>query len=196
MYTPRHFAATSDEHALRIVREHPFATLITTAENAEPQITHLPLMFEDEFLWGHVARANPHAAVLTHGHTLAIFNGPHQYISPRWYDKPDDNVPTWNYAAVHVHGQPEILDVAGARRVIERLTAHYENGQWAPPPQKLERLLPAIVAFRLPMTRVEAKFKFNQNRTSADRAKVIATLLASGRAEDAAGADWIERCNE
>ena len=195
MYIPKHFAASSDEHVLRIIRDYPFAILTTTLADAAPHITHLPLLLEEGFLWGHIARTNPHAQALAQGHTLAIFNGPHQYISPRWYDKPDDNVPTWNYAAVHVHGQPEILDAAGARRAIERLTSRYENGQWTAQPQKLERLLPAIVAFRLPLTRIEATFKFNQNRTAADRAGVVRALRATGRADDATGADWIEHCN-
>ena len=196
MYIPRHFAARDAERALDIVRAHPFATLITTADGVEPCITHLPLLLEDGQLWGHVARPNPHWQAFSTGRTVAVFHGPHQYISPRWYEQPEQNVPTWNYAAVHVHGQPELLDNDGARRVVESLTAHYENGQWAAQPQKLERLLPGIVAFRMPLTRIESKFKFNQNRTAADRAGVILALMATGQAEDAAVAQWIRRSND
>lgn len=196
LYTPRHFAARNDADALDIIRSCPFATLITAVDGVEPQVTHVPLLLEEGFLWGHVAKPNPQWQAFAQGRTLAVFHGPHQYISPRWYDKPKENVPTWNYAVVHVHGQPEILDVSGARRVVERLTAHYENGQWAAQPQKLERLLGGIVAFRMPLARVEAKFKMNQNRTAADRSGVIATLTATGAAEDAAVADWVRRSND
>lgn len=195
LYTPRHFNAREGA-ALRIIREHPFATLVTAVDGAEPFITHVPMMLEEDFLWSHLAKPNPQWQAFERGRTVAIFHGPHQYISPRWYDKPDENVPTWNYATVHVGGKPELLDAAGARRVVENLTALYEKGQWAAQPQKLERLLPGIVAFRMPLTRVEAKVKMNQNRTPADRAGVIATLKATGAAEDAAVADWIQRSND
>jgi transcriptional regulator len=196
MYVPRQFAARDPAHALELVRAHPFATLITTVDGAVPQLTHLPLLLEEGLLWGHVAKANPHWQAFAEGRTLALFHGPHQYISPRSYQQPENHVPTWNYAAVHVHGQPELLDVAGARRVVERLTDHYERGQWAAVPEKLERLLPGIVAFRMPLTRVEAKFKMSQNRAPEDRSGVIPALTASGQAEDAAVAGWVRRCND
>lgn len=196
MYTPRHFAAREAEHARRIISAHPFATLITSPLAGALQITLLPLLLEGDFLYGHVAKPNPHWQAFAQGHTLALFQGPHQYISPRWYETPAEHVPTWNYISVQVHGQPEVLDAAGARGVVERLTAYYEQGQWSAQPDKLERLLPGIVAFRLPLTRIEAKFKMSQNRSAADRAGVMQALHRSGRAEDAAVAEWMSLSND
>lgn len=196
MYTPRHFAAHNREQALRIVQEYPFATLITSADGAPAHVTHLPLTLEEGQLWGHMARPNPHWPAFAGGRTVAIFHGPHQYISPRWYENPHDNVPTWNYAAVHVHGRPQILDAAGAQRVIERLTMRYESDQWVAPPPQLQRLLPGIVAFCMPLTHVEAKFKFSQNRSAADRAGVVARLQATGHDADRAVAEWIQLSND
>lgn len=191
LYTPRQFQARSDEEALRIIREHPFATLVTSVDGADAHISHVPMLLEDGWLWSHLARPNPHSQALERGRTQAVFQGPHQYISPRWYAQPELHVPTWNYAVVHVSGQPELLDAAGARRVVERLTAHYEQGAWTPQPQRVESLLGGILAFRMPLTRISAKVKMNQNRTAADRDGVRAALQTSGVPGDAAVADWI-----
>lgn len=190
MYTPRHFESRDDAHARRIIAEHPFATLITSVEGEAPHITHLPLLLEDGLLWGHMAKPNPHWQAFAHGRTVAVFHGPHCYISPRWYVEPEKNVPTWNYASVHVHGMPTLLDREGGRRVVQQITQHFDPG-WTPAAEKVEKLLGGIVAFTLPLEKVEAKFKMNQNRTAADRAKVMQTLHASGSAEDAAVAGWI-----
>jgi transcriptional regulator len=191
LYTPRHFASRDDEHAREIIRDHPFATLVTTVDGADPQVTHLPMLLEENVLWGHVAKPNPQWQMFAQGRTVAVFHGPHQYISPRWYEKPELNVPTWNYAVVHVHGRPELLAPAESRQFIERLTEHYERGQWAASAEKIDKLLPGIVAFRMPIARLDAKFKMNQNRTAADRKLVVERLQASGSAEDAAVAKWI-----
>jgi transcriptional regulator len=192
LYTPRHFASRDEQHARQIIQDHPFATLITAVDGADPQVTHLPMLLEDGLLLGHLARPNPQWKLFASGRTVAVFHGPHQYISPRWYEQPDLNVPTWNYAVVHVHGRPELLDALESRRFIERLTAHYEQGQWSATAEKIDKLLPGIVAFRMPLERVEAKFKMNQNRTAADRKLVIARLQGSASAEDRAVAKWIE----
>ncbi|MFA5941295.1 MAG: FMN-binding negative transcriptional regulator [Sinimarinibacterium sp.] len=191
LYTPRHFRG-SEAQAMRLIRDNPFATLVTTVDGAEPQITHVPMRFEHGVIEGHMARANPHCQAFAHGRTLAIFQGPHAYISPRWYVEPADHVPTWNYAVVHVHGRPQMLGDAATSAAILQVTAHYEQGAWAPAPDKLARLAPGVVAFRMPIERMDVKVKMNQNRTPADRAQVVATLRASARAEDRAVVEWIE----
>lgn len=196
MYTPRHFAANSDAHARRLIREFPFATLITSVDGGEPHITHIPILFEDGVLVGHMARANQHWQAFAQGRTVAVFHGPHAYISPRWYTEPDQNVPTWNYATVHVHGRPQMMDADTVPLHIGRVTAHFEQNAWAPTPEKVARLAPSVVGFRMRPERIETKLKMNQNRTAADRVKVVATLRASGRAEELAVADWILLSNE
>jgi transcriptional regulator len=190
LYTPRHFKSRDDAEALRIIREHPFATLITSIDAMEPLVTHLPLLLDGDALDGHMARPNPHWQHFARGRTVAVFHGPHAYISPRWYVEPEKNVPTWNYAVVHAHGRPQMLDDEATRRVVTGITSTFDP-DWAPTEDKLARLLPGVVAFRIPIERLDAKVKMNQNRTAADRAKVIDTLRAGGGAEQLAVADWI-----
>jgi transcriptional regulator len=150
----------------------------------------LPLLLEDGALWGHMAKPNPHWQAFAGGATFAIFHGPHAYVSPRWYEKPADNVPTWNYAMVHAHGRPETLDEAGKRKALEMVLARFDP-QAPTSEQKKQKLIGGIVAFRMPIARLDAKFKMSQNKTAGDRGGVIKHLRASGRADDAAVADWM-----
>lgn len=189
-YLPRQFAG-DEAAALRLIADHPFATLVTAADGREPQISHVPLFVEDGTLVGHFARPNPHAALLTRAPSVAVFHGPHAYVSPRWYVQPDQHVPTWNYAVVHVWGRAQPLDAGGTRRALERLTALFEQDRWEARPANLERLVHGVVAFRLPIERLDVKFKMSQNRAAEDRAGVIAGLDAGGAVEDRAVAAWM-----
>lgn len=185
LYTPGHFAADDPRDAIALMQAHSFATLVTTGRG-EPHITHLPLLWSPGgafgVIEGHMARANPHWQHFAGSHTLAIFHGPHAYISPSWYAHPEREVPTWNYAAVHAYGAVEILESREARlALVDRATAAFEAGN-APSwtrhvgGERLEVLLRGIVAFRIPIARLDAKFKMNQNKTAGDRAGVIAHL--------------------
>lgn len=201
LYTPAHFAAQDAADAAALMRDYPFATLIT-ATAGEPQITHLPLLWEaggeHGVIHGHMARANPHWQSFIGGHTTAVFHGPHAYISPSWYVNPEREVPTWNYATVHAHGQPQLIETAADKlTLIDRTTAQFERGNTLPWTRKvegarLEGMLNAIVAFRMPVACIEAKFKMNQNRTAADRLKVIHHLSAAAHPDFAAMADWMK----
>jgi transcriptional regulator len=188
MYIPSHFKG-DQATARQLIKAHPFATLVTSIAGAEPLITYLPMLLEDDALLGHIARANPHWQRFADGYTVALFHGPHAYVSPHWYEKPTEQVPTWNYAVVHVHGRPQLQE-GDPRPHLERLAAHFENGRPLPTkPQKVERLVGGIVAFRMPIERIEAKFKMNQNKSAADRAGVIRGLREAG---ETATADWME----
>ena len=198
LYIPAQFRSESHDEALALIRAHPFATLITSAAGQEPHITHLPLLLlEDGQLTGHMARANPHWLAFATGHTVAVFHGPHAYVSPRWYVNPAREVPTWNFATVHVHGQPVLTDDAATKlAVVDATSAAFEPAEnpWQRQldAARVQALMSAIVAFHIPLTRLEAKFKMNQNKTPADRAQVIAGLRASGQAEALATADWMQ----
>ena len=193
IYTPDHFVSRDQPAALKLIHDHPFATLITSVPGEELQITYIPMLYEDGALFGHVARPNPHWQKFGKGSTVALFHGPHAFVSPRWYEKPEDNVPTWNYAVVHVHGCPELLEVSRKRPHLEQLFARMSDGDTLPTdPAKVERLLGGIVAFRMPVARFEIKFKMNQNKSAADRAGVIQGLRASGFAGSIATADWMQ----
>ncbi len=198
LYIPPQFSNQSHEDALALVRSWPFATLITTVAGSEPHVTHLPLLLLDEGqLTGHMARANPHWQAFENGHTVAVFLGPHAYISPRWYVDPSREVPTWNFATVHVHGTPSLIDDAAAKlRVVDASSAAFEPAEnpWQRQIEgaRLDALLAAVVAFHLPLTRIDAKFKMNQNKTETDRRQVIAALRASAHPDARATADFMQ----
>lgn len=198
LYVPPAFVPADRALALRLIDEHPFALLVTPSQG-EPQVTHLPLLREGDVLLGHVARANPHWRSLAAQDSLAVFTGPHAYVSPTWYGEPDAAVPTWNFTTVHAAGRAAILDdVAARERVLERLVERFEGqgeGAWrfAMTGRQREAMLGAIVAFRLPIERLVTKLKLSQNRDAADRARVAAALARSERDEARATADWMRR---
>lgn len=199
LYVPPQFSTDQREDALALIRAHAFATLITTpAGGGEPHISHLPLLLESsEMLLGHMAKANPHWQAFIGGQTVAVFHGPHAYITPNWYVEPARQVPTWNYSVVHVHGQPQLIEPAAAKlSVVDVTTAAFEDPQhpWTRQVDgaRLSAMLDQIVAFRIPLHAVEAKFKMNQNKTDADRAQVRAQLRASKHPDLHAMADWME----
>ena len=176
--------------ARRLIAAHPFATLVTGGAGGV-RVTHLPLLLEGDALVGHVARPNPHWQAFEDGHTVAVFHGPHAFISRGWYRDPADNVPTWNYAAVHASGRPQLLDAPGAQAAVSALAARFEPPELAPiAPEKMARLLEGIVAFRMPIERLEVKFKMSQNKP-AERDGLIAGLRGRAAPGDEAVATWM-----
>lgn len=192
VYIPRHFIG-DDATARRLIADHPFAILVTGGASGV-HVTHLPLLLDDDgaALTGHMARPNPHWQAFAAGTTVAVFQGPHAFVSRGWYRDPADNVPTWNYATVHVTGRPRLCDEAATRDAVERLSARFEDP--ALPPvieKKMGGLLRGIVAFRLPIEKLEVKLKMSQNKP-AEVAGVIAGLKATGRRDELATAEWME----
>ena len=193
MYRPRHYDIDDPSVLARFMREHAFVLLVTAADGV-PVASHIPLILDSDpgqgdggqrFL-GHVAKANRQWQAFD-GKTeaMAMFWGPHAYISPSWYES-QIMVPTWNYVTVHAYGKPKILsDPAAARDVLERLTSEYESqatGNWSMdrlPESYIEKMLDAIVAFEMPIDRVEGKFKLNQKNSPADREGAIKGLRAT-----------------
>lgn len=199
LYVPAHFQASDDAWTSAIIRAHPFATLITS-NDADVQVSHLPLgLGSDGTLTGHMARANPHWRYFAVGRTLAIFHGPHAYVSPSWYEAAPRNVPTWNYAVVHVHGTPVTVDDAAAvsAQMGEMVQTYEGDGpavwRFDAGSTAMQAMMRGIVAFRMPIERLEAKFKLSQNRASADRTNVMRALRASGQPDAVAVADLMSR---
>ena len=192
MYLPKLNAVTDPEVIDRFIRDHGFATLITTA-GAAPEVTHLPIELVrtsagERVLEGHLSRANPQCKDLgTGARALIIFSGAHSYISPTWYDH--ENVPTWNYLVVHASGTPTLVaDDAGLREMLVRLSSHYEPEGSPPPRFAVETMTPAyyqkeasgIVGFRIAVDTIQAKFKLSQNRHNADHARIVLKLRERG----------------
>jgi transcriptional regulator len=203
LYTPRAFAAADASAVDRLLTEHPFATLVTPGD-AEPAISHVPLQYRAQagthgILLGHMARANPHWQRFGQVASVAIFQGPHAYVSPSWYAEPATAVPTWNYAVAHVHGRVDLLpDSAETRKLLDQMVERYESGRVAPWRLQLEgraltAMLEAIVGFRMVIERVDTKLKLSQNRSAGDRERVIDALRGEGYAEALATADWMKR---
>lgn len=188
MHVPAPFAAPSDEACLALIEANGFAVLVSVIEGA-PFATHIPLMLDRErgahgTLLGHVARANPHWHAFARGTpSLAVFTGPHAYVSPRWYATREKVVPTWNYAAVHAYGTPRTVeDEATVRGYLDRLVAREEAGAAEPwttasqPTDFIAGMMRGLVAFEMPVERLEGKFKLSQNRPAADHAGVVEAL--------------------
>ena len=180
MYIPRHFAVEDSALLYRVMRENSFATLISS-EADEPFATHIPLLVEEGLLIGHMAKANPHWKLFDGRSALAIFLGPHAYVSPRIYIT-SPNVPTWNYIAVHASGKPQILEDAEASLGVLRRSLELYDPNLPRTPELddyLVKQLPGIVAFQIPIDRLEGKFKLNQNKKPEDRNAVIDTFSSS-----------------
>ncbi|CAG1006545.1 Protease synthase and sporulation protein PAI 2 [Burkholderiales bacterium] len=201
LYLPAAFACHDRAAIARLIAEHPLASLITS-DGGELFVSHLPLLLVPDrephgTLVGHLARANPHWQHFSTGRSLAIFQGPHHYVSPAWYVHPAAAVPTWNYAVVHCHGHPQTVeDQAEVDAILELSVRHFEDHQaqpWSPQltSQELDALRRAIVAFRIPVQSVEAKFKLSQNRSTADQRRVTDALARSESQEARALAAWM-----
>lgn len=184
MYTPKHFVETRVEALHGLIRAYPFATVVTRAADGLTA-NHLPFELVGEVLHGHIARGNE-LAQLDGAEVLLIFQGPDGYISPNWYPSKHETgreVPTWNYAVVHVHGRLRVIDDAiWLRRLLETLTDHHEAGQPQPwkitdaPDDHIEKSLRAIVGLEVAIGRIEGKFKLSQNHPARNRAGVVAGL--------------------
>ncbi len=197
MYTPEHFREERLEVLHAIIEENSFATLVTVTSEG-PLATHIPILLDRTAgplgtLRAHVARANPHWGHLeSGGESLAIFLGDHAYVSPSWYAT-SGRVPTWNYVAVHAYGVPRLIDEATrVRALIDETVRRHESGFERPwdasvlDPKAVRGLLQGIVAFEIPITRLDGKRKLGQNRSRADREAMVVGLRRhsgpSGRA--------------
>jgi transcriptional regulator len=198
VYIPPSFWVDDVAVLYEFVDEYSFATLVTVSGGV-PFATHLPLLLDREsgVILGHLAKANPHWEAFGAGaEALAIFHGPHAYISPTSYAAAPA-VPTWNYAAVHVYGTPRLLADDRTWDVADRTVKKFESKQAVPwrnelPEDFREKLLRGIVGFEMPIARIEGKFKLGQNRSEADQAGMLAHLQA-GDSEAQILAEFIVR---
>lgn len=189
MYIPSHFAQTDLATLHAFVERYSFGLLVSQL-GGEPFASHLPFLLDrtagrNGTLIGHMARANPQWHELADRSVLAVFSGPHAYISPTWYEA-TNVVPTWNYLAVHATGRAHVIeDRNELLSIVSRSVAVYEANM--PKPWVLDtsgpfvdRMLTQIVGFRFEIDRLEGKWKLNQNHPAERRAKVIAALEGQG----------------
>lgn len=204
MYTPKFNQIANRDILIETMRAHSFAVLIGPQSAAESNqslvATHLPLVIKDEgehgLIEGHFARANRHWQTLAGRETLVVFSGPHSYVSPTLYAE-SLSVPTWNYIAVHAYGRLELIeDEAGKDALLKGLIHLHEPAyaeHWRGLPEGFRRtMLAGIVGFRIPIARIEGKFKLSQNRPEVDRRNVHAAH-AAGTPDQQSLAAWMAR---
>jgi transcriptional regulator len=196
MYIPAAFRVEDAAKLAEFIRRYSFATLVTQ-DGGTPFATHLPMLYHAEpgehgTLLSHMAIANPQwKQFASKTEALAIFHGPHAYVSPSWYTV-SPAVPTWNYSTAHVYGVPEIIeDRERIEAMLNELVSTYEAAFEHPwegdlPDEYREKMLKGIVAFEMRITRIEGKFKLGQNRSAADVQSVFEALSRSEDAESRA----------
>jgi transcriptional regulator len=218
MYAPELFAVDDPERLAAVIEAYPFATVLAHPDAAPapdasgapvttpgaPTIAHVPLRVDDarRTLVGHVARKNPFAArVQARARATAVFVGPHAYVSPSFYTAPEEQVPTWNYVAVHAEGRLAPIDEPAVVLATLAELARAQEGEgaeaWRPDrldPTFLNGLARAITVFRLEIERLEGTFKMSQNRAPEDRAGVVRGLSRRGGTfdRDVAAMVWAE----
>jgi len=200
MYIPAAFAENELSRLHDFIEQHSFGLLVSQVEQL-PFATHLPFMLErtagaNGALVGHMARANPHWREAEGRSALAIFSGPHAYISPTWYEA-EQVVPTWNYAAVHAYGRVQIVeDKDRLAEIVQALVLIYERSMpqpWSFDPSSMfaERMLAQIVGFRIEIEKLEGKWKLNQNQPVERQEKVIRALGKRGGENEQAIAEMM-----
>lgn len=196
MFVPKAFRLDDRQAISDLLKAYDFGLLVT-ALDGQPQASHLPFLFDVQYgeegvLLGHMARANPQwrdfaALAEQEQEALVVFQGPHSYISPTWYGGGPPNVPTWNYVAVHAYGVPQVMDDAAVvRALLERLVAVQEAGQDRPwsmgdlEESFTQAMMRGMVAFEIPVTRLEAKAKLSQNKRPEQLAAATRVLEDAG----------------
>jgi transcriptional regulator len=204
VYSPKFNQVADRALLIEAMQAYSFAILI--GPQSDPQsdtplvATHLPLIVKDEgphgLIEGHFARANRHWQSLAGRETLVVFSGPHSYVSPTLYAEPL-SVPTWNYIAIHAYGTLSLVeDEPGKEALLKGLIQIHEPlyaERWNGMPAGFRRtMLAGIVGFRIPIARIEGKFKISQNRAPEERRNVQAAQSA-GSPDQQALAAWMER---
>ena len=183
MYIPEHYRNENQEDIKNFIHQNGFGILINQ-NNGKLWATHIPLILEEkdgkQFLVGHVSKENPQAkSFKTNDEILAIFSGAHTYISSSWYDH--ENVPTWNYLAVHVYGKLQLHSPEESIEALKRLVNKYEAKSEKPIrvedlSQKTMLQAHGIVSFEIEITAIEAKKKLSQNRDDKNYQTIISKL--------------------
>lgn len=200
MYIPKENRMTNRAEIVDFMQRFSFATVITSQDNI-PTATHLPFLVRIEnekiFLTAHFAKANLQWETIENNIVLVIFSEPHAYISPRHYEK-ELNVPTWNYLAVHAYGKGKLItEAAAVREVLNATVKNYEmayNQQWESLPEDYKRhLSEGIVAFEIEITEFQAKKKISQNKTQAEKNRIIESLSQSADSNERLIAEYMSK---
>lgn len=182
MYIPKHFQLNDEEMIYDFIKEYSFATLFSQ-HNGEPYATHLPLTLNkgENALYGHFARPNEQWRDIGNQQVLVVFQGPHCYISPSWYET-SMAVPTWNYVSIHIYGRLEVIE--NQKIIFDSLNDMVNKYEKPDSSYNLneidsrfiEGMTKGIVAFKINITKIEAKAKLSQNHPVERQQLVIKQL--------------------
>ena len=184
MYIPKYFKVENVDEVWDFVQESSFGTIVTT-EQGKPIASHLPLQLSREgdttYITGHMAYGNPQWRTFENNeNVLVMFQGPHAYISSSWYE--EENVPTWNYQALHVYGSAIIMDEEALIQDLTMLLQKHEKHRNQPvlwdnlSPQLVEKQLKGIVGFKIKVQEIQAANKLSQNRNEEDYQNIVTQL--------------------
>ena len=185
MYIPRRYEEKDKDKIAAFIRENSFALLVSVHQGI-PVATHLPLLLKTgddgkDRLLGHISKGNDQKISLQNGvKVLAVFAGPHAYVSPAWYTKM--NVPTWNYISVHVYGTVSIMEGEALKQALSGMVDFYEQGRTAPvklehiPEKTFEDDFRGIIGFEILIDEIQAAYKLSQNRDEQSYHQVIHEL--------------------
>ncbi|KOP81178.1 FMN-binding negative transcriptional regulator [Cytobacillus solani] len=201
MYIPKYFKITNAEEIWDFVQKNSFGTIITT-DQGKPTATHLPLGLnkkdDDYYITGHMAYGNPQWRTFeTCEDVLVMFQGPHAYVSSSWYSH--ENVPTWNYQAIHMYGKGSILEKDELIEDLKRMLGKYEQNRGNPvlwdnlSPKLLETQLKGIVGFKIKVEEIQAAYKLSQNRSETDYSNIIDKLQNEGNPNSKQMAELMEK---
>lgn len=186
MYDVPYFKEEDQDEIIQFMKDHPFVFLTGSDAEQNPVVTQVPVFIDERdgryFLTGHIMRnTDHHKAFVQNNKVLAVFTGPHTYVSATWYTKPVGS--TWNYMSVHAKGTIRFGDTDELKSVLQRLSLHYENGNTASstvfdnlPDEYTERMVKAIVPFEIEITELKHIFKLSQNRDEKSYDNIIRQL--------------------
>jgi len=186
MYVPKQFRNNDGSTINDFIRHHGFGILVSQSDN-KMVATHIPLELsaDEAKLTGHIAKANPQwKNFQSNSEVMVIFPGPHAYVSSSWYDH--ENVPTWNYIAVHVYGKIEIIEGEQLLECLKHLVDKYETGSEHPvsvekmSPEYVRKSIQGLVGFEITITSIEAAYKLSQNRDRKNYINIISELEKRG----------------
>ena len=187
MYSPSYNRVEDRAEILAFMRDNNFPVLVTGL-GGTLHASHLPSMVQEEgdklVIDMHMAQANQQWQEFFDEEVLVIFTGAHGYISPRWYED-KERVPTWNYAAIHAYGVPEVVKDEKAKHANQRRLVEYMDPEWLPKfdalsPKYVSGMLNGIVNFRIPVTRIETRWKLSQNRGRREMELIVEALEKRG----------------
>jgi len=188
MYNYPHYKEHDREKIIAFMRNHPFVTLIGSDKNGRIEATQIPVLVEEKdgklFIYGHMARkSDHHQAFEENPNVLALFTGPHTYVSGTWYTGNPQQASTWNYIAIHARGQIKFLDETSLIELLKKLSLHFENNNTESstvydnlPLDYKEKLIKAILAFEIEVAEMDNVHKLSQNRDEKSYDNIVQQL--------------------